>query len=103
MVPECESLRVSLRLIWFPDRLPWKYVVEFGLDIGSRFERLTRGLGNQFAKICITVSQYQPNIGEFFRCCSPSDGIIDFIKQGRNVTELNFTSHMVDYVREGNK
>ena len=49
MIPECESLCVSLRLIWFPDRLPWKYVVEFGLNIGSRFERLAGGLGNQFA------------------------------------------------------
>lgn len=49
VVPEHESLRVSLGLIWFPDSLSWKYVVEFGRDIGSRFERLAGALGNQFA------------------------------------------------------
>lgn len=38
IVPESESLCVSLRLIWFPNRLPRKYVVEFGLNIGRRFE-----------------------------------------------------------------
>ncbi len=35
-----DGLRVSLRLIRFPDRFPWKYVVECGLNISSRFERL---------------------------------------------------------------
>lgn len=77
--------------------------MEFGLDIGSRFERFPGGLGNQMAEICGTVGQYQPNIGEFRRYSSPFDGIIDFTEQARNVAELNFACHSGIYVWEGNK
>lgn len=98
MVLGQEPLGVPIRLVRFPDRLAWKNVVEFGFEIGSRFERLTSRLGYQIAEVCGTVGQHQPHIGEFFRGRCPFDRIADVIEQSRNLTELYFTCHIFRYV-----